>query len=74
MGAISRAERLRRRLRGGRISSRRRAVPPHHLQGAGKEGGVRLKKLKAIMRELDELMDRLEVRQVPAKPIRAAAE
>src|ERR1043166_4016232 len=38
----------------------------------GKEGEGRVKKLKAIMRELDELMDRLD--GPAARPIRAAAE
>ena len=38
----------------------------------GKEGETRVKKLKAIMRELDELMDRLD--GPAARPIRAAAE
>jgi 4-hydroxy-tetrahydrodipicolinate synthase len=40
----------------------------------GKEGEARLKKLKTIMRELDELMDRLDAREAPAKLIRTAAE
>ncbi|HYV88618.1 MAG TPA: dihydrodipicolinate synthase family protein [Candidatus Polarisedimenticolia bacterium] len=38
----------------------------------GKEGDMRVKKLKAIMRELDELMDRLD--GPAARTIRAAAE
>ncbi len=38
----------------------------------GKEGEARVKKLKVIMRELDELMDRLD--GPAARPIRAAAE
>ena len=38
----------------------------------GKEGEARVKKLKAIMRELDELMDRLD--GPASRPIRAAAE
>ena len=44
------------------------------FKALGKEGEARLKKLKTIMRELDGLMNRLEGREGPAKPIRAAAE
>jgi hypothetical protein len=36
----------------------------------GKEGEGRVKKLQVIMRELDELVDRIEA----AKPVRVAAE
>ena len=43
------------------------------FKALGKEGEARLKKLKAIMGELDGLMDRLEGRE-PGKVIRTAAE
>ena len=40
----------------------------------GKEGEGRLKKLQPIMRELDDLVDRIEAEGARAKPHRAAAE
>ena len=40
----------------------------------GREGEARVKKLQGIMKELDELVDRLEGQGSPAKPARVAAE
>ena len=44
------------------------------FKALGKEGEQRLKKLKVMMRELDELMDRLEVQGGPGRGLRVAAE
>ncbi len=65
----------RRSRRRGRLSSSATCGPPlTTFKELGKEGEARLKKLKAIMRELDELMDRLEAREPVVKPMRVAAE
>jgi 4-hydroxy-tetrahydrodipicolinate synthase len=40
----------------------------------GREGAARLKKLTAVMRELDELMDRLEASGAAGRSLRVAAE
>ena len=44
------------------------------FKALGKEGEQRLKKLKVMMRELDELMDRLEAQGGPGRGLRVAAE
>ncbi len=44
------------------------------FKALGKEGEVRLKRLKALMKELDELMDRLEARGGAGRDVGVAAE